>query len=44
MKMEKIHIGTVGWSYEDSVEVFGYFSKFYSGYPPGDTNMMMNII
>ncbi|MCL7413083.1 MAG: DUF72 domain-containing protein [ANME-2 cluster archaeon] len=25
---------------DDSVEVFGYFSKYYSGYPPGDVRML----
>lgn len=29
---------------EDSVEVFGYFSKFYSGYPPGDVRMLLDIL
>jgi len=28
--------------FEDSVEVFGYFSKSYSGYPPGDVRMLLN--
>lgn len=27
---------------EESVEVFGYFSKFYSGYPPGDVRMLLD--
>ncbi len=27
---------------EDSVEVFGYFSKTYSGYPPGDVRMLLS--
>jgi len=27
---------------EDSVEVFGYFSKSYSGYPPGDVRMLLS--
>jgi uncharacterized protein YecE (DUF72 family) len=26
----------------DSIEVFGYFSKSYSGYPPGDVRMLLN--
>jgi uncharacterized protein YecE (DUF72 family) len=25
---------------DDSIEVFGYFSKSYSGYPPGDVRML----
>ncbi len=29
---------------EDSVEVFGYFSKFYSGYPPGDVRMLLDAL
>lgn len=29
---------------EDSVEVFGYFSKYYSGYSPGDVRMLMDIL
>jgi uncharacterized protein YecE (DUF72 family) len=29
---------------EDSIEVFGYFSKFYSGYPPGDVRMLLDIL
>jgi uncharacterized protein YecE (DUF72 family) len=29
---------------EDSVEVFGYFSKFYSGYPPGDVRMLLDTL
>ncbi len=29
---------------EDSVEVFGYFSKFYSGYPSGDVRMLLEIL
>ena len=28
----------------DSVEVFGYFSKFYSGYSPGDARMLLDIL
>ncbi len=28
----------------DQVEVFGYFSKSYSGYPPGDVKMMMELL
>ncbi len=28
----------------DSLEVFGYFSKFYSGYPPGDVKMLMDTL
>jgi uncharacterized protein YecE (DUF72 family) len=28
---------------EDSVEVFGYFSKTYSGYPPGDVRMLLEL-
>ena len=27
----------------ESVEVFGYFSKSYSGYPPGDVRMLLEI-
>ena len=27
---------------EDSIEVFGYFSKSYSGYPPGDVRMLLD--
>jgi len=26
----------------DSIEVFGYFSKTYSGYPPGDVKMLLD--
>jgi uncharacterized protein YecE (DUF72 family) len=29
---------------ENSVEVFGYFSKTYSGYPPGDVRMLLDIL
>jgi uncharacterized protein YecE (DUF72 family) len=29
---------------DDSVEVFGYFSKSYSGYPPGDVRMLLDIL
>ena len=29
---------------DDSIEVFGYFSKSYSGYPPGDVRMLKDII
>ncbi len=29
---------------DDSVEVFGYFGKSYSGYPPGDVRMMLDIL
>ena len=28
----------------DSVEVFGYFSKTYSGYPPGDVRMLLDLL
>ena len=28
----------------DGVEVFGYFSKYYSGYPPGDVGMMRGLV
>ena len=28
----------------DSVEVFGYFSKTYSGYPPGDVRMLLETL
>ncbi|VVB85158.1 Uncharacterised protein [uncultured archaeon] len=27
---------------EESIEVFGYFSKYYSGFPPGDVKMMLD--
>ncbi|PWB56172.1 MAG: hypothetical protein C3F06_01385 [Candidatus Methanoperedenaceae archaeon] len=27
---------------DDSIEVFGYFSKSYSGYPPGDVRMLLD--
>ena len=27
---------------DDSIEVFGYFSKYYSGYPPGDVRMLLD--
>ncbi len=30
--------------FEDSVEVFGYFNKSYSGYPPGDVRMLLDIL
>jgi len=29
---------------DDSIEVFGYFSKYYSGYPPGDVRMLLDIL
>ena len=29
---------------DDSIEVFGYFSKSYSGYPPGDVRMLADIM
>jgi len=29
---------------DDSIEVFGYFSKYYSGYPPGDVRMLLDIV
>ncbi|TRO46859.1 DUF72 domain-containing protein [Candidatus Bathyarchaeota archaeon] len=29
---------------EKQIEVFGYFSKYYSGYPPSDINDLLNII
>lgn len=29
---------------ENSVEVFGYFSKSYSGYPPGDVRVLLDIL
>ena len=29
---------------DDSIEVFGYFSKYYSGYPPGDVRMLLDTI
>lgn len=29
---------------ENSVEVFGYFSKYYSGYPPVDVRMLQDIL
>ncbi len=29
---------------ENSVEVFGYFSKTYSGYPPGDVRALLDIL
>jgi len=28
----------------EGVEVFGYFSKYYSGYPPGDVRMMRGLL
>jgi uncharacterized protein YecE (DUF72 family) len=28
---------------DNSIEVFGYFSKSYSGYPPGDVRMMLDL-
>ncbi|VVB84209.1 Uncharacterised protein [uncultured archaeon] len=28
----------------EGVEVFGYFSKYYSGYPPGDVRMMKGVL
>jgi len=28
----------------DKVEIFGYFSKSYSGYPPGDVKMLLGSI
>ncbi|MCE8426614.1 MAG: DUF72 domain-containing protein [Candidatus Methanoperedens sp.] len=30
--------------FEDSVEVYGYFSKSYSGYPPEDVRMLVDIL
>lgn len=29
---------------EESREIFGYFSKSYSGYPPGDVKMLMDVL
>jgi len=29
---------------DNSLEVFGYFSKSYSGYPPGDVRMLLDHI
>ena len=29
---------------DDSIEVFGYFSKYYSGYPPGDVRMLLDFM
>lgn len=29
---------------DESIEVFGYFSKSYSGYPPGDVRMLRDFI
>ena len=29
---------------DNSIEVFGYFSKSYSGYPPGDVRMLLDFI
>lgn len=29
---------------EENVEVFGYFSKTYSGFPPGDVQMLMDLL
>lgn len=29
---------------DDQVEIFGYFSKYYSGYPPGDVKMLLGSI
>jgi uncharacterized protein YecE (DUF72 family) len=29
---------------DNSIEVFGYFSKSYSGYPPGDVRMLLDIM
>jgi len=26
------------------IEVFGYFSKYYSGYPPGDVKQFMSLL
>lgn len=26
------------------VEVFGYFGKYYSGYPPSDANLLLNLL
>lgn len=29
---------------DNSIEVFGYFSKSYSGYPPGDVRMLLDLV
>ncbi len=29
---------------DDSVEIFGYFSKFYSGYSPGDVRILLDML
>jgi len=29
---------------DNSIEVFGYFSKYYSGYSPGDVSMLLDIM
>jgi uncharacterized protein YecE (DUF72 family) len=29
---------------DKSTEVFVYFSKFYSGYPPGDVRQMLELL
>jgi uncharacterized protein YecE (DUF72 family) len=29
---------------DDSNEVFGYFSKYYSGYPPDDVRQLLNLL
>ena len=37
--VEKIRLLT-----EDSNEVFGYFSKYYSGFPPADAEQLLNLL
>lgn len=29
---------------DDSIEVFGYFGKFYSGHPPTDVKKFLNLL
>jgi uncharacterized protein YecE (DUF72 family) len=29
---------------DDSLEVFGYFSKFFSGHPPTDIQQLKNLL
>ncbi len=40
----KIWAGKIKGFLSDDVEVFGYFSKYYSGYPPEDVKMMMGLL
>ena len=40
----------IGWTQkikkflDNSLEVFGYFSKYYSGYPPADAKQLLKLL